>query len=928
MSNIARAGGNSPAVLRHSAIALLLAGVAVPALAQTQPVTPPPGTVAPATDATTTPGQPAQSDTPNPTAVTTDAPGSIATTAAAPGGNSSGLGDIVVTATRRETNLQKTPISISVVDPKAIQQRHVQSLINLADGSVPSLRVATFEARQSALTIGIRGIVPFDQNQTAREPGVGIYLDGVYLGRSQGLNAALFDVERIEVLRGPQGTLFGRNTEGGALSIVTAAPTGVFGGRVMAGVGNYGGREGELHLNLPAFDNFSVKVDAVYQHQDPTTKNPASGQAGWNQYNRVGGRVAARWKPVDGLTIDVAYDQAKDENTPFYSQLIDYNPLGRTVGVYVLNTTTNKYVLATPGTVSGPAPAACSSCIAPLSPLVHVSGDNRQDTADLGVIQQPSVDKTHGFSGTIRYKLSPALELRSITSWRGVNTVQWDGSAGAHRSAFAPNGQFGRYSLSELNQHQFSQEFQIVGSVPQLDYVLGANYFNEHVSELAATPNPEQWNVDGTAYTFVNQFPPNPNGPITSSNQGWDRRYWFLQRNSAAIGKSYGVFGQATFTPAGFDILHITAGGRYSHDKRDGALTIINGVAVPYQLHYKNGRFDPLAIVALDAAPGINLYAKYASGFRAGGANARSGTFRQFNPESVKSYELGAKTDFLDHHVRLNLAAYLMHRKNTQIDFDFVDTTQFLPSGAVSPTYNLHTEETVNAPGTSKIRGIEADLTVRPITGLTLGASYAYTKISVPPTPNPLAGPNFGVITQVFTVYTPRHAGSVFGDIEVPLNANDYLGAKLRVHLDGNYAGRQYSFQAENVLTDKSFVVNGSIALADIPLAPGVKGTLNLWSRNLLNEAHIYRRSNANAAVIGDYANFNPPRTFGLQGIVNFAPPPPVVIAAAPPPPPPPPPPAAPATQTCPDGSVILATDACPAPPPPPPPPPPAPERG
>ncbi|RYD25714.1 MAG: TonB-dependent receptor, partial [Lysobacteraceae bacterium] len=100
-----------------------------------------------------------------------------------------GIGDIVVTATRRETNLQKTPISISVLSAQGITDRHVQSLFNLADGSIPSLRVATFEARQSALTIGIRGIVPYDQNQTARDGGVGVYIDGVALGKTQGLNA-------------------------------------------------------------------------------------------------------------------------------------------------------------------------------------------------------------------------------------------------------------------------------------------------------------------------------------------------------------------------------------------------------------------------------------------------------------------------------------------------------------------------------------------------------------------------------------------------------------------------------------------------------------------------------------------------------------------------------------------------------------------
>jgi iron complex outermembrane receptor protein len=93
--------------------------------------------------------------------------------------------------------------------------------------------------------------VPLDANQPAREQGVGIYIDGVYLGRQHGLNAGLFDVERIEVLKGPQGTLFGRNTEGGALSIVSKAPTGEFGGRVTAGVGNLGAYNGDLHLDLP-----------------------------------------------------------------------------------------------------------------------------------------------------------------------------------------------------------------------------------------------------------------------------------------------------------------------------------------------------------------------------------------------------------------------------------------------------------------------------------------------------------------------------------------------------------------------------------------------------------------------------------------------------------------------------------------------------
>lgn len=793
------------------------------------------------------------------------------------GNADSRLTEIIVTATKRETNLQRTPIAISVLGSEIIERRHVQSLLDLADGGVPSLRIATFEARQSALTVGIRGIVPFDQNQVAREPGVGVYIDGIYLGRSQGLNAALFDVQRIEVLRGPQGTLFGRNTEGGALSIVTKAPTGEFGGRVQAGTGNYGSYNGEFHIDLPTVANLAIKVDGVLDHQDATTKNPATGQYGWNYHNRVGGRIAGRWTPVSGLTVDLAYDQAKDENTPFYSQLINYNPNGYKVGTFAGSTLTyngSNCNVVVAGVTTNP-------CIAPLAPLVQVSGNNWMSQADLGVTQQLSVDKTHGFSAAIKYKLNSDIELRSITAWRGVETRQWDGSAGAHRSTFAPNSQFGRYSLSELFQNQFSQEFQAVGSLPQLDFVLGAYYFNEHVVERAATPNPMQWNSAGTGYTFVNQFPANPTGPITSSNQGWDRNYWFVQRDSNAVGKSYGLFGQATWSP--LETLHLTAGGRYTRETRAGALTVINNV--PYTggvLNYKNSRFDPMVTLAWDASQGVNLYAKYSTGFRSGGANSRSGSFRQFAPEQVKAYEIGAKTDFLDHRVRLNVAAYIMDRKGTQIDFDYVDTNRFLADGVTAnPFFNKHTEETANAPGNSRIKGIEAELTVRPVAGLTLGASYAYTDVKIPATPNPLAGPLFGVPYQVFSVYTPKNAASGSFDYELPVGAG---GTVVRLHMDANYADPSYSFQNEPVLSDSSFIVNANLALAEIPLTTnGAKATISLWSRNLFNEHHIYRRSNANNAptvnndgslnysgVLGDYANFNPPRTIGVEATLKF----------------------------------------------------------
>ncbi len=172
--------------------------------------------------------------------------------------------------------------------------------------------------------------------------------------------------------------------------------------------------------------------------------------------------------------------------------------------------------------------------------------------------------------------------------------------------------------------------------------------------------------------------------------------------------------------------------------------------------------------------------------------------------------------------------------------------------------------------GTSRIKGVEADLTVRPVEGLTIGASYAYTDVKVPPVANPIAESpaTFGVITNVFTVFTPKNAASGFADYEMPVGSGD---TRLRLHLDANYADAQYSFQDENVKTDSSFIVNGSLTLAGIEMnSTGTKATLSLWGRNLFNESHIYRRSNANNAILGSYANFNAPRTFGVQGTVNF----------------------------------------------------------
>lgn len=796
-----------------------------------------------------------------------------------PADDGGALAEITVTATKRETNLQKTPIAISVVNAEMVKDRHVQSLLDLADGTVPSLRIATFEARQTALTIGIRGIVPGDANQPAREAGVGVYIDGVYLGRSHGLNAGLFDVERVEVLKGPQGTLFGRNTEGGALSIVTKVPSGEFALRATAGVGNLGAYNGDIHVDLPESGNFSFKFDGIFQHQNAYVNNPLPGNVGWGFYDRKGARISWRWKPTSNFTADFSFDYAQDNNSPFYSQLLNKNPNGCT--------TTLTAACVLPGTN----PTTVTGTVKAQPTQVVVNGSSRMSIADVGVVQQESGDRNRGVMLRLAYKIAPSLELRSITAYRSLSSEQWDNAGGAHRApVFNPaltsvNGQqlvgsaFSRYSISDLTQQQFSQEVQAVGSLPHVDYTAGLYYFVEKADEAAATPSTNFWLVPSTGTPPVAVAGAQPTSitldsclgsGTVASPRGWQRGCRFFDRASRATSKSYAAFGQFTWTPPGLDMLHITLGGRFTHDDKTGQLYIVNNVArSDLSFALKTNRFTPLAILAVDAADGINFYAKYSKGYRSGGASSRSINFRAFGPEDVNAYEIGAKTEFFNRKVRLNVAGYIMDRKNTQVDYS---TTAF------DPVLNItrNTIESFNATGITKIRGIEADLTVAPITGLTLNASYAYTYTNIPAVINP----GTGILQKFYVVFTPRNAASGSIDYSLPV-LNDAL---LKFHLDANYAQATQTFDQFATKNDPSLIVNGRISLADISLGEGAaKLNLSVWSRNLFNEQHVYRRDPSNSyyaftataatninGVLGDYGNFNMQRTFGLEASIKF----------------------------------------------------------
>lgn len=733
-------------------------------------------------------------------------------TANSPADAGNGLTDIVVTATKRDTNLQKTPISIAVLNAAQMDDRHVLSLGDLGDGAIPSLRVAPFFARNSALTLNIRGIgAQSDANQPARDAGVGVYLDGIYLGRAQGLGAALYDVAQIEVDKGPQGTLFGRNTEGGAVSITTRKPTGKFDMNATFGAGNYDGYEASAHVDLPTTHDISFKFDAVINARDGTVTNPLAGQLNFNAYSRRGFAGQALWQPAGNFSADYAYDISYDASTPYYVQL------------------------TAPGYYSETSP-------------LNVIQPTRATVGDYAVPLQWSVTQTNGHRLTLDWQLAPSLEIKSLSSYRELSQSQYDDSGTVVSAVYAgPTATFGRYSQAHQWQKQFSEELQAIGSTSTIKYVGGAFFYEEKVHDNAWTPNPLQWNGSNSSYIVLTT-------PATVSA--------FPDRASTVTSQSVGVFGQATWTPTfANSIAHLTLGGRYTHDHKDGALTAVNGAlpvyvnsdgvtvtgAVPLDKSWDH--FDPLINLSLDASDTIHFYAKWSTGYKAGGANSRSLTYRAYSPEKVSAFEVGAKTEFFDHHVRFNIDGFSEAYIDPQIDFNAV----FLVNGS-----NRATIETVNAQGSGRSKGIEADVAISPARGLTLTASYTYTDMTMPVAANPFAN---NALVTVYPLYTPPSAASGAIDWALPLGGLDF-----RAHLDANYADGQHTSAADPTLSDKSFIVNGRVSLANIRLADsGASLTLSLWSRNLFDEGHAFYKS---ASVYYTYAIFNEPRTFG--GTANF----------------------------------------------------------
>ncbi len=355
-----------------------------------------------------------------------------------PATDSGSIEDIVVTAQRREESLQKTPISVTALTSAAIEARGITSLSSL-QAEIPNLQLTPHPNSATTPRVFIRGVGNLD-DQITQDPSVAVYLDGIYVGRSQGLASEVAEIERIEVLRGPQGSLYGRNATGGAINFISRPPQfGVFEAKQALSYGNYDYFRTRTRINVPVGDNLAFELGYVHAQKDGFVDNRGTGVSRFGDQRRDGYRFALRWAPTSTIDLRYSYDRTDIGDAPAFIAAVPYFP------------------------ARSERPSEGSTAVAVL---------RRNDV------------RAQGHNLTASVQLSDDAELRSLTGYRRLKNF-------SNQNYVA--GVVGPFPLFvnsfDDHQEQFSQEFQLVGGVfdGQLKYALGLYYFDESARTMAVT---------------------------------------------------------------------------------------------------------------------------------------------------------------------------------------------------------------------------------------------------------------------------------------------------------------------------------------------------------------------------------------------------------------------------------------------------------
>jgi len=519
------------------------------------------------------------------------------------------LEEIIVTAERRETSLHNTAIAISVLNDIQLEKSGISSLDMLSDGLIPSLRIQSLGNTSSTLSLAIRGNGPTDATQVTREASVALYKDDFYLGRTQGMSTEFGDIERIEVLRGPQGTLYGRNATSGAINIISKKPTGEWGIKQTLGYGNYEALRSITTINFPEFSGISVKFDYAHSEREGWVKNSAPDQADYSAYNKDGAKLSLNWKMAENIVLDYSYERSEVQSSQNYFQLSE-DQIGL-IGVEEGRASITRF---------------------PVTSLEPTVADHEM----------------HGL--TLSWNFSQNIKFKSLTSYRELDEDTHNNYAGT----LYFNGVIFE---EQYRQEQFTQEFQLMGKHDSLDWIIGLYYYQEDVSQ--AVQNLFSLDIfgliTGTPLTSIN--------PPTKFNvfAGADSPLLSAQAKS----RSKAIYAQATWTPNILDgRLKFTGGLRYTDDNKKGNRTLIT--TTPFDL--KSDQIDPMVRVHYDWNDQTFTYAKWSRAHRAGGVSIRATSFEPYAPEKIETFEVGLKAELLEGRVRLNTAIFSTNYKDAQID--------------------------------------------------------------------------------------------------------------------------------------------------------------------------------------------------------------------------------------------------------------------
>ncbi|GGC06708.1 TonB-dependent receptor [Novosphingobium endophyticum] len=735
-----------------------------------------------------------------------------------------GIGDIVVTARRTQETLQDVPLSVTAFSGDQLEALDINSFADIGK-TVPNLDVQRQFGSASAPQFALRGVSTGTLKFEA-DAGIGLYIDGVYLGRPAGTAFDLADIDRVEVMRGPQGTLFGRNSTGGAINFVTAAPTGEFGVKAEGTLGNYDRRRGRITVNLPAFGPLSARISYLHDENRGYVRNLTPGREftftepfgtvrsakTFGAENTDAVAVAIRLDTGD-LTADYKFDYTDKVSTQLGQQLLGYDPT-YTAGV------------GNPPFYTAP-------------PSIYVPATTEYQKALALDFTTPSRLKIQGHSLTVAYLLNENITFKSITGYRkmdefvGGNDIDggaYDGGAIDPSLTGLPFTNIS--SIEDRHQKQFTQEVQLLGTMGNLDWVLGGFYFRETgrdnnpvfigvVFPTFTTIQPRTTPTDGNTIDIF--------GVPSDYLAGADTSI----RNKSVAGYAHVAYKQEHFELAG--------GIRYTKDDRREVVRAAGLVPAFVPAGTFNASFDHWdfdATATYIANRDIRAYLRFATGYLSGGVLGGV----EFKPETVKSYEAGVKADLIDNTLRVNASYFITRRSNVQT----------LGFNAASGTFLFSSPR-------GKEDGFELELTARPSRHFTFNASYGYLNQRL--SDDPVNGP--------VNSLAPKNTLSVGGQYDSPEFSN---GSYVSFRLDGFFRDKRLSDPIQAAATNRlttlpsRFDMNARLSLVDIPIAM-TKAKVSAWVQNLTNNHELEFARNLSTNVIG---TFQVPRTWGVDIGMQF----------------------------------------------------------